>query len=325
MTGIVERPASAARPAGVDVRPGSAPGPAVAPPVAPPRIPAAPAELHPTHPGVRRAADRPNGPFAPWSPCDPSTCLPSPPRGGRLRMLRRVAALAVVVALAVLTAPALPLVGAAGRERILRRVFRAALRAAGVRLEVTGDASLRPPDGSGALVVANHLSWIDVLALGAVTPVTMLAKREVAGWPVIGGLAARVGTVFVDREGLRRLPGVVDETARVLRGGALVGVFPEATTWCGAASGQFRRAPFQAAIDAGVPVRPVSIALRTPDGRPTTLASFVGDQTLGDSLSRVLRMSGVVCALTVAPVIGSAGTDRRDLAAKASATVRAAA
>lgn len=289
-------------------------------PTAPPRA----EQLHPTHPGVLRAADRPNGPYSPWSPCTPGTCQPSRPRGGRLRMVRRAAALAAVFALALPVSVVLPVAGPRMRAWILRRALRAALRAAGVRLEVSGATGLRPDDGSGALVVANHVSWIDVLALGAVTPVTMLAKREVADWPVLGPLARRVGTVFVDREGLRSLPGVVDETARALREGALVGVFPEATTWCGAASGDFRRAPFQAAIDARVPVRPVSFALRTPDGRPTTAASFVGDQTLGDSLSRVLRMPSVVCAVVVGDVIESTG-DRRTLARRASAAVRAAA
>jgi len=239
-------------------------------------------------------------------------------------MARRATALAAVLALALPLSAVLPLAGTRLREPILRWVLAAALRAAGVRLQVSGAPGLRPDDGSGALVVANHLSWIDVLALGAVTPVTMLAKREVAGWPVIGPLATRVGTVFVDRKGLRSLPGVIDATARALREGALVGVFPEATTWCGAGCGDFRRAPFQAAIDAGVPVRPVSIALRTPDGRPTTAASFVGDQTLGDSLSRVLRMPGVVCAVTVGDVLEPSG-DRRALARRAATAVRTAA
>lgn len=309
MTEIVDRPAPVVPPS---------------PPFPPPSPASATGAPHPTHPGVLRAADRPTGPFAPWSPCTPATCLPSRPRGGHARMVRRAVALAAAVALALPVSVLLPLTGPRLRERALRRMSAAALRAAGVRLEVSGAAGLRPDDGSGALVVANHLSWIDVLALGAVTPVTMLAKREVADWPVIGALAARVGTVFLDRAGLRSLPGVVADTARALRDGALIGVFPEATTWCGAGAGDFRRAPFQAALDAGVPVRPVSLALRTPDGRPTTAASFVGDQTLGDSLSRVLRMPAVVCAVVVGDVIESTG-DRRTMARRASVVVRAAA
>lgn len=275
---------------------------------------------HPTHPGVLPARERRGGPWAPWSPCG-DECLPARPRGGRARAARRLCVLAVVLSCALAAGPALPLLRPAARDRVLRALMGAALRAAGVRLEVTGGDTLRPAHGGGALVVANHLSWIDVLALGAVSPVRMLAKREVAQWPVIGGFAGRVGTLFVDRAGLSRLPAVVEETAAALRGGALIGVFPEATTWCGAASGEFRRAPFQAALDAGVPVRPVTIALRTADGRPTTAASFVGDQTLGDAMLRVLRMPSVVCAVTVSAVLDPTG-DRRSLARRAQAVVR---
>ncbi|RZT87995.1 1-acyl-sn-glycerol-3-phosphate acyltransferase [Pseudonocardia sediminis] len=304
MTEVVERP-------GVPVRPSTRPVPVLG-------------DLrdHPTHPGVLPARERPGGPWAPWSPCG-DECLPPRPRAGWLRASRRLCALACVVASAVVAGFVLPLLRPAGRDRLLRALLGGALRAAGVRLEVTGSDTLRPDDGRGALVVANHLSWIDVLALGAVSPVRMLAKREVAQWPVIGTLAGKVGTLFVDREGLSTLPGVVDDTAAALRDGALIGVFPEATTWCGAASGEFRRAPFQAAIDAGAPVRPVTFALRTADGRPTTAASFVGDQTLGDSLLRVLRMPSVVCAMTISPVLEPTG-DRRSLARRAEAVVRSA-
>lgn len=277
---------------------------------------------HPTHPGVLPAGERPGGPWAPWSPCG-DDCLPARSRGGLPRMLGRLTALTGVLGVAMVAGAVLPLLRPAGRDRLLRSVLRAALRAAGVRLVVSGASSLRPDDGRGALVVANHLSWIDVLALGAVSPVRMLAKREVATWPVIGTLAGLLGTLYVDREGLSLLPGVVADTAAALAGGALIGVFPEATTWCGAAAGDFRRAPFQAAIDAGAPVRPVTIALRTPDGRPTTAASFVGDQTLGDSLARVLRMPAVVCAVSVAPVLEPTG-DRRELARRAQSVVRSA-
>jgi 1-acyl-sn-glycerol-3-phosphate acyltransferase len=171
------------------------------------------------------------------------------------------------------------------------------------------------------LLVANHLSWIDVLALYATGPVRMQAKREVAGWPVIGPLAARAGTLFVDRAGLRALPETVAGTAAALRAGAVVGVFPEGTTWCGSAAGSFRRAAFQAAIDARVPVRPVAFVLRLPDGTPTGAGAFVGDQGLWDSLTRVLRLPHLTAEMTLLPDQDPTGVDRRALAAAAAAAV----
>ena len=252
--------------------------------------------------------------WAPSSPCTPG-CLPAAggPRAGRLRVAARLAGLVTALLAAVAGAPLLP---APARDRWLRACSRAALRAAGVELRVTGEAL-----AGGGLVVANHLSWIDVLALDAVRPVRMLAKREVRDWPLIGGLAARTGALFVDRSGLHALPATVAATAAALREGGTVGVFPEGTTWCGEAAGTFRRAAFQAALDAGAPVRPVAIAFRLPDGAPATAAAFVGDQTLVDSLLRVVRLPGLVCEVTVLPAV--TGASRRELAARAGAAVGA--
>ncbi|MFC4946360.1 lysophospholipid acyltransferase family protein [Pseudonocardia sp. GCM10023141] len=253
------------------------------------------------------------GGWAPSSPCTPD-CLPAEgPTVGRVRVAARLTGMATVLLAAVALASVLP---ATLRARWLQACCRAVLRAAGVRLRIRG--TIEP----GGLVVANHLSWLDILALDALTPLRMLAKTEVRGWPVIGGLAARTGAVFVDRAGLHALPAVVAGTADALRSGATVGVFPEGTTWCGAAAGRFRRAAFQAAIDAGATVRPVAIALRTAGGAPARAAAFVGDQTLLDSLLRVVRMPALECEVTVLAAI-PAGTaaDRRELALLASATV----
>ena len=265
--------------------------------------------------------EHPRAPFAGWAPTSPCTpdCLPDRgPVASRVRIAVRAVALIVSLLGAVLGTPVLP---ARLRDRWLRVCSRACLRSAGVRLRVVGSDRFTEP-GSGVLVVANHLSWIDVLVLDAVQPVRVLAKREVREWPVIGGLAARTGALFVDRAELHALPATVAATTDALRAGAVVGVFPEGTTWCGSAAGRFHRAAFQAAIDAGVPVQPVAITLRHADGTIAGGAAFVGDQTLLDSLMRVLRMPELVCELTMLPSI-PAGTaiDRRDLARRAGEAV----
>ena len=257
---------------------------------------------------------------APSSPCTPA-CLGTAPAAGRLHVAVRLAGLVVVLLGAVLGTP---LLGGRARLRWRRACARGALRAAGVRLRVVGGPGLAAA-GGGTLVVANHLSWIDVLALDAVQPVRMLAKREVRDWPVIGGLARRHGALFVDRSGLRTLPATVAATACALRRGAVVGVFPEGTTWCGAAAGPFRRAVFQAAIDADVAVRPVAMSMRLPDGTPARDGAFVGDQSLWDSVRRVLALPCVVCEVVLLPPRQARAVgDRRELARWAGAAVAAA-
>jgi 1-acyl-sn-glycerol-3-phosphate acyltransferase len=221
-----------------------------------------------------------------------------------------------LVALLLAATVVLPLLGA----RAIPRACRLMLRVVGVRVVVRGE-----PGRSGRsaeLLVANHVSWVDVVALSSVRPVRLLAKREVRDWPVVGPLAARAGAVFLDRARLRSLPGTVDAAAAVLRNGGTVAAFPEGTTWCGAAAGALRPAAFQAALDAGVPVRPVAVVLRGPDGRRVPEAAFVGEQTMVDTLVRGMRLPHVTCELTFLPALVPVGT-RRELAARAAAAIGA--
>ncbi|MBV9922996.1 MAG: 1-acyl-sn-glycerol-3-phosphate acyltransferase [Pseudonocardia sp.] len=206
------------------------------------------------------------------------------------------------------------------RGRWLRACSQALLRAAGVRLRITPTSEAGGAVWGGVLVVANHLSWIDVLALAAVAPMRPLAKHEVARWPPIGRLARCAGALFVDRAGLRAVPATVAEITATLRGRDAVVVFPEGTTWCGAAAGPFRRAAFQAALDAQAPVRPVAITFWHADGAPARAAAFVGTQSLFDSILRVLRTPGMICEVTVLDDLAPTG-DRRALARRAEAAI----
>ena len=84
----------------------------------------------------------------------------------------------------------------------------------------------------------------------------------------------------IERDNLRRLPDVVGAVADRLRAGQTVVAFPEGTTWCGLGYGPFRPAMFQAAIDAGRPVQPLRLTYHHRDGSPSTVAAFIGDDTL---------------------------------------------
>ncbi|MER7348749.1 lysophospholipid acyltransferase family protein [Streptomyces aurantiacus] len=196
---------------------------------------------------------------------------------------------------------------------------RRVLRALGVALEAGRWPLSVPASDAGTLIVANHISWLDVVALLAVEPVSFVAKKEVGRWPVVGTLARRMGTQFIDREGGRReLPLMVGELAKALASGRSVLVFPQATTWCSVSAGRFRRAAFQAAVDAGVAVRPVTVGYRQ-GGTVSTSAAFLGDEGFGGSLRRVAVARGLTVRVTAHPPLY--GNDRKSLAAGAWAAV----
>jgi 1-acyl-sn-glycerol-3-phosphate acyltransferase len=263
-------------------------------------------------------------PWMPVSPCGES-CLPptdSVPAVTRTRQLLRLLATATMLMAGMVLAAVLPLLGPAQRQRVLRAWHRAVLRALRIQLEISGGDRFAAPT-AGVLVVSNHVSWLDLMVLGAVQPLRMVAKSEIRGWPVVGPLARRTGTIFVDRERLSTLPRTVAAVSRELAGGAAIGVFPEGTTWCGLATGRFRPAVFQAALDSATPVRPVALRYCLAGAGATTVASFVGSTTLWEAVLRVAGVHGVLVKVHLLPPLPTAGLDRRTLATRAEAAVTA--
>ncbi|MFF4695965.1 lysophospholipid acyltransferase family protein [Streptomyces chattanoogensis] len=253
-----------------------------------------------------------HGPWDVWSGCTPDCATHALPRVPAAEIARRTAAFARRVGRALTDGERL-----ADPVR-LRAHARGLLDALGIRVE--GAAALTAGGGPGTLIVVNHISWLDIPALLAVEPVTLLAKREVGGWPVVGGLARRAGTYFIDRTNPRQLPHAIAELTGLLASGRSVAVFPQATTWCTTDQGTFRRATFQAALDAGAPVRPVTLGY-TQGGRPSTVAAFCGEDTFAASLRRVLAARALAIRVTAHPAPAGEGLDRRGLAALAERAV----
>ncbi|SEB84289.1 1-acyl-sn-glycerol-3-phosphate acyltransferase [Streptomyces sp. TLI_105] len=261
-------------------------------------------------------------PWLPTAPCTPGRCAAHPETGsgrpderaGTVLAVARLTAGTGAVLLGLLLAPAAGLLPATARLALVRGWTRAVVRAFGVRVRYEGTAGAAT---GPLLVVANHVSWLDVPLLAAVLPGRMVAKTEVRRWPVLGPLAALGGTLFIDRDQLRALPGTVRALAAVLVGGGRVVVFPEGSTWCGRARGRFRPAAFQAALDSGCAVLPVRI-----DYRPTGAAAYVGDDLLGASLWRVVTARRIVANIRILDPISSIEyPDRRALAAAAQRAV----
>ncbi|MDG4793764.1 lysophospholipid acyltransferase family protein [Micromonospora sp. WMMD1082] len=263
--------------------------------------------------------------WRPSSGCGPG-CLPRPgeaPVVPAVRQLGRAAGLLGMLGLGIGLAALLPVLPARERQVALRGWARATARACGVRLEVRGRLPRRR-----ALLVANHVSWWDILAVLAVAPARLVAKHEVGRWPLVGLLARAAGTVFVDRSRPRELPATVGRVAEALRAGRSVAVFPEGTTWCGAGAScrpptGFRPAMFQAAIDTGAPVVPLRIGYRCGvTGDTTTAPAFVGDETLLRSVRRMLAVPELTVSIDIAaPLHPGRSADRRSLARVAESAV----
>ncbi|MFJ6080468.1 lysophospholipid acyltransferase family protein [Streptomyces sp. NPDC092369] len=246
--------------------------------------------------------------WLPSAPCTPRACIePTRSRTAPPLAVLRLMTVVVVVLGGIMLMPLGGLIPAAA----VRLWCRWIVRAAGVRLRITG----APPSGGGLLLVANHISWMDIPLMAAVRPARMLAKAEIRGWPVAGVLTAGSGALFIDRDRLRALPETVARIADALGSGSAVAVFPEGSTWCGRAQGSFRRAVFQAALDAGVPVQPVRLRYRIEGGSATAATAFIGQDSLLASVWRVVSTHGLVAEVDVRAVIAPGShPDRRSLA-----------
>ncbi|MEU5695194.1 lysophospholipid acyltransferase family protein [Actinosynnema sp. NPDC020468] len=253
--------------------------------------------------------------WMPSSPCGDGCVDHTSATVGRTRAVLRALAAATVMLGGVLLLLGVLVTRGRARRDLLKSWFRLLLRAFGVRLKVVGAPLFQATPGRGVLVVSNHVSWLDELAIDAVQPIRLVAKSEIRSWPVLGALITGARTVYLDRERLSLLPGTVAELASALRDGAAVGIHAEGTTWCGLASGRYRPALFQAALDAGVPVRPVVLRYRQDDGA-TTRPAFIGSDTLVASMRRVLSLRRLVIEVHVLDEVAPGRADnRRDLAA----------
>ncbi|MFD9306382.1 lysophospholipid acyltransferase family protein [Streptomyces sp. NPDC060048] len=259
--------------------------------------------------------------WLPVSPCTPAHCAAHEGRTASVpQAALRLAAAAVLILLGILGAPPLGLLPRRPRHAVVRAWAAALPRALGLRVTVHGS----PGPAGGRLIVANHISWLDIPLVAAVLPSRMLAKSDIRNWPLLGPLSRQAGTLYIERDRIRALPATVGSVARALLDGDRVTVYPEGSTWCGRAQGPFRRAAFQAALAARVPVQPVRITYLREDGGRAGAPAFVGDDPLTASLWRIARARGVRAEVRLLPRIPpDRYADRRDLAAAAQAAVLA--
>lgn len=194
------------------------------------------------------------------------------------------------------------------------------LRRMGVELVHAG-----APRPGAKLLVANHISWLDIMAIHAVCPdARFVSKADVRHWPVLGRLVAAAGTLFIERERKRDALRVVHTMAQALADGETVAIFPEGTTSDGRQLLPFHANLLQAAVASEVPVQ--SVALRYSDSAApiSDAVSFIGDTTLVGSFWRIACGDGVRVTVRMLPARDVRHADRRRLAALLSAEIDAA-
>ncbi|WP_394789168.1 lysophospholipid acyltransferase family protein [Rhodoferax sp.] len=190
----------------------------------------------------------------------------------------------------------------------------------GIRLQVRGT----PPGQGPLLLVANHISWLDIAVIHAAGYCRFVSKSEIRHWPIVGSLATGAGTLYIERESRRDAMRVVHQMAASLRAGDVLGVFPEGTTGDGRSMLPFHANLLQAAISADAPVLP--LALRFVDvhtGELHFAPSFVGDETLVGSLWRTLGANNLGAEVVFGEPERAVGRDRRAWAADLQARVQA--
>jgi 1-acyl-sn-glycerol-3-phosphate acyltransferase len=188
-------------------------------------------------------------------------------------------------------------------------------RAFGVRVEVRGE-----PWPGPVLIVANHLSWIDIQALHSTANMGFVGKSEIGTWPVLGLLARAGDTIFHERGSHDSSADVAAIVVQRLKAGKRVAIFPEGGIRPGAAVGVFHARMFRVAVEADCPVQPVMIRY-VRDGRPDPRMTFIDNENMVGNMLRMLGRPACVAEIRYLEAFEPAGRPRKEIAARARAAV----
>ena len=190
----------------------------------------------------------------------------------------------------------------------------------GIHLKVIGQPVMAGP----ALMVANHISWLDILVIHAARYCRFVSKSDIRDWPLVGALATGAGTLYIERASRKDALRMVRDMAEAMKSGDVVAVFPEGTTSDGRELLPFHANLIQSAIAAEAPVQPMS--LKFVDARTGELSLapvYVGDDTLVGSVWRTLTAPPITAVVHFGEPQRADGRDRRQWAADLRACVMA--
>jgi 1-acyl-sn-glycerol-3-phosphate acyltransferase len=208
-----------------------------------------------------------------------------------------------------------PLQSGARRKREVERWSARLCEILGVRVLLHGSPptyDLRP-----LMIVANHVSWLDIFAINAVVPVRFVAKAEIRRWPLMGWLSARAGTIFIDRARRQDTLRINTVVAEALRSGELFAVFPEGTTSDGSTLLKFHSSLLEPALQSGAAVQPVALRYEREDGSLCTEAAYDGGKSMWDALIGIASEPSIIVHVCMLRPILPGAPNRRVLALEA--------
>jgi 1-acyl-sn-glycerol-3-phosphate acyltransferase len=182
------------------------------------------------------------------------------------------------------------------------------LRIWGIDLEVRG----KPVTLGPALLVCNHISWLDIVVIHATRHCRFVSKSELRDWPVLGTLATGGGTLYIERAQRKDAMRMVKDMAKSLREGDVLAVFPEGTTGDGIGMLPFHANLIQSAIEAEAPVQPLALQfVDTKTNKISMAARYIDDDTLLDSVWSTLNARGLKAVVNFGELQESQERDRR--------------
>jgi 1-acyl-sn-glycerol-3-phosphate acyltransferase len=201
-----------------------------------------------------------------------------------------------------------PFMGPARRMRQVQLFSQRTLRSLGLRLEVTGS-----PHSGPVMLAANHVSWLDILAIDAVAPARFVSKADIRAWPLLGWMVSCGGTLFIERERKRDAMRVVHQVAAALREGDIIAMFPEGTTGSGEALLPFHANLLQAAVSTATAVQPVALRYSDAHHTPSKAAPYIDQVTLVQSLWWVACADRLVVTVQLLPALDTTTLERREV------------
>jgi 1-acyl-sn-glycerol-3-phosphate acyltransferase len=186
-----------------------------------------------------------------------------------------------------------PVYSQAKRDEVISDWSAKLLRVLGIKL-ITNRP---PPFDHGALLVANHISWLDVFAILAARRVHFVSKHEIRNWPIVGWLAHRTGTLFIQRAKKGDTVRINSEIYALLRDGAWVAVFPEGTSTEGRQLLRFMPSLFQPAVNENLPVVPAALRYQTANGQFTRAAAYIDEMSFAKSLWQIAGEPEIIVRL----------------------------